>query len=210
MSKKDNFYEKDNWLHGWAGGDISFLDLDILKKIATAYYPFSLKQSKIFLNKYGFNVTVSLEKWESVAHDISLNAIFEMSKMITLEKYDEQGKMEQYLGRIIQWKVLRFMKHKAKHENHDDLEKLGMTETTSNLTDEKSLEEYMQECEEEIMNSDIFHYANNLKLLYKQKHEDKSIEELADVEQTSAGGIKSRLRSARKLLEECIKSKRDN
>ncbi len=210
MSKKDNFYEKDNWLHGWSGGDISFIDMDVLKNIANDYYTFSLKQSKIYLNKCGYNVNRGLESWNTVAHDISLSAIFEVAKMITTDKYEEQGKMEQYLGRIIQYKVIRFIKHKTKHDNHDNLEKYDIVEEANDFSGDKSLEDYMQECEEEIMNSDIFHYVNNLKLFYKQKHEDKSIEELAIVEQTTLGGIKSRLRSARKLLQDCINSKKDN
>ena len=208
MSKKESLYEKDNWLHGWAGGDIPFLDLTILKEIIDNYYLFSKTQAQIYIAKYGYKSYNS--DGRSDPHDISVKALIEIAQMISTNKYEEQGKMEQYLRTIIERKVIRLVNYKFKHENHDDLEKLGLINTDMHLKEGKSLEEYMQDCEEEIRQSNIPHAINNIDLLYKQKFDDLSIESLAKVENTTDGGIKSRLRSARKILQDCIESKRKN
>ena len=68
----------------------------------------------------------------------------------------------------------------------------------------------MADCAEEIRESQIPFAVNNLNLLFRQKSEDKSIDELAEMEKTSSGGIKSRLLLARKMLKECIENKKKN
>ena len=208
MSKKESLYEKDNWLHGWAGGDISFLDLKILKEIIDNYYLFTKTQAQIYISKYGYKSHNS--DGRSDPHDISVKALMEVAQMISMNKYEEQGKMEAFIRTIVERKVFKFINYKIKHENHDDLDKLGFMNIDNHMKEEKSLEEYMQDCEEEIRQSNIPHAINNIDLLYKQKFEDLSIESLAKVENTTDGGIKSRLRSARKILQDCIETKRKN
>ena len=56
MSKEQNLYGKDNWLHGWTVGDMASLNPDILTQVLTNYYPFSKIQARIYLSKYGYKI----------------------------------------------------------------------------------------------------------------------------------------------------------
>lgn len=205
MLKKDTLYEKDSWLHGWSGKDITFLDIKVLKETTDNYYSFIKTQTSIYLAKYGYKPS---NKDRDTVHDICINVLFEVIKMISTHKYEEQGKMEAFIRTIVERKVYKFINYKIKHENHDDLDKLGLINTDNHLKEEKSLEEHMQDCEEEIRLSNSQHIINNIDLLYKQKFENISINELAIIEKTTDGGIKSRLRAARKILQDCIELKR--
>ena len=205
MSNKESLYDKDNWLHGWTGGDLPF-DVAVLKALIDSHHEFSLNQTRIYLNKYGYKLSNSVKKNDE--HDIMVKALFEMAKMMSSEKYREQGKIEAYLRTIIERKVIRFLNYKIKHDNHDNLEKLDLIDDTEDHKTRLSLRDFMADCEEDIRESNIPYAINNLDLLFKQKFQEKSLDELAETEETSIGGIKSRLRLARKMLQDCIENKK--
>ena len=206
---KESLYEKDNWLHGWTGGDVSF-DVAIFKSLINNHYSFAENQAHIYLNKYGEKLSNWDKNRRQDAHDLSVKALFKLAEMMSTDKYVEQGKLEAYLRTIIERKALRFVTAKIKHDNHDDLEKLALVDDTEYQKEKRDLQDFMADCAEEIRESQIPFAVNNLNLLFKQKSEDKSIEELAEIEKTSSGGIKSRLRLARKMLQECIENKKKN
>ena len=208
MSKEQNLYGKDNWLHGWTGGDVSSLNLDILTQVLTDHYLFAKTQGLIYLSKYGYNTQNAFENPQNVANDISLKTLFEVAKLMSNGKYTEQGKIQPYIRTIIERMVLQFIKFKMKHDNYENPEVLALIDDAEAEEAHNDLEEFMRQCEEEIRHSRIDYAIKNLDLLFLQKFENKSIEELAAVEHTSVGGIKSRLRLARKLLQSCINRKK--
>ena len=206
---KGSLYEKDNWLHGWTGNDVSF-DTAILKSLIDSYYAFAENQAHIYLNKYGDKLSNWDKNRRQDAHDLSVKALFELAEMMSTDKYVEQGKLEAYLRTIIERKAIRFVNAKIKHDNHDDLEKLALIDDTEYQKEKRNLQDFMAECAEDIRESRVPFAVNNLDLLFKQKSEGKSIEKLAEIEKTSIGGIKSRLLLARKMLNECIENKKKN
>ena len=206
---KGSLYEKDNWLHGWTGGDVSF-DTAIFKSLINSYYSFAENQAHIYLNKYGDKLSNWDKNRRQDAHDLSLKALFELAQMMSTNKYVEQGKLEAYLRTIIDRKALRFVTAKIKHDNLDDFEKLTLIDDNEHQKEKRDLQDFMADCAEEIRESRVPFAVNNLDLLFKQKSEDKSIDELAEMEKTSSGGIKSRLLLARKMLRECIEIKKKN
>jgi DNA-directed RNA polymerase specialized sigma24 family protein len=208
MSKEQNLYGKDNWLHGWTGSDMASLNPDILTQVLTNYYPFSKTQARIYLSKYGYTAHNALENLQNVANDISLKVLFEVAKLMSTDKYTEQGKIEPYIRTIVERMVIRFVQFKMKHDNYENPEILALIDDAEADETQQNLETWMKKCEEEIRDSLIDHAVKNLDLLFRQKFENKSIDELAVVENTSVGGIKSRLRLARKMLQDCINQKK--
>ncbi len=208
MSKQESLYGKDNWLHGWTGGDIPFLDMEVLKKTLHEHYHFAKNQAQIYIAKYEYKLYDAKER-NQTAHDISLKTLVVVAKKISSGEYEEQGKIEPYIRSIIERQVKDFIRIKVKYSNYDQ-EAILKQKDVGEETDEpnKSLEELMGECEEEIRASKITHAINNLNLLFKQKFEDKTIEELALTESNTEGGIKSKLRAARKMLHDCIHQKK--
>jgi DNA-directed RNA polymerase specialized sigma24 family protein len=210
MSKQGSLYGKDNWLHGWTGGDISFLDTTVLEETLTDYYHFTKKWAQIYLSKYRYKPTYQHENNKDMAHDLSVRALFEVAKRKSLGTYEEQGKIEPFIRGIVAKQAAHFLDFDAKHDNYDNTEVLEskMADDTDFVKDKMDLEDFMKECAEEIRASKIDHAVNNLDLLFKQKHEDKTIEELATSINTSLGGLKQRLRFARKMLQDCINQKK--
>jgi DNA-directed RNA polymerase specialized sigma24 family protein len=209
MSDKRGLYDKDNWLHGWTGGDMP-LNMDILKSVIDTYYLFSKQQTHIYLNKYGYKIPQWDKNAGETMHDLALKALFDCVLMMSSDKYEEQGKTEAYLRTIIERKVIRFINYKIKYQNHDNLESLKLIDENAVLTEKRDAQDFMKDCEEDMRQSNIPHAVNNLNLLLKQKFEEKSVEALALEEQTSVGGIKSRLRLVRQMLRECIENKQRN
>ena len=82
---KGSLYEKDNWLHGWTGGDVSF-DTAIFKSLINSYYSFAENQAHIYLNKYGDKLPNWDKNRRQDAHDLSLKALFELAEMMSTDK----------------------------------------------------------------------------------------------------------------------------
>ena len=206
MFDKNTIYKKDKWLNEWVGGDVSdLIDLDILKNLMLQYYGFSVKQAHIYLNKYAFPVFFVQENSETVAKDISLKVLFDVASNVSQRKYQEQGKMEAYIRAFVECHVRRFLKFK--NYLTQSLETTPLENKEDEIVD-NSVEQFLDDCQEEVMQSGVIHAIRNVELLYQQKTFGKSLDELAEVEKTSVGNIKKQLWSARRILFDCVQKKK--
>ncbi len=207
--KKNSPYKKEHWLNQ----DFSkWINLDDVTHLLVYY-----DHIKTYANMriYAQNRDVFTQD----AHDFALKCLatliseFRNGRLMGKNKDEEK----QFLNGIINHKLQEYYRViKAEDKNIEATSDTFLTlyPPISNVEDEyiaskeKALKTLVDECMEELARSGKDHIRNNIELIRTKYLSEKTNEELAEMIGTSLGGIKSRSKTGRELIKDCVDHKK--
>jgi DNA-directed RNA polymerase specialized sigma24 family protein len=207
--KKNSPYKKEHWLNQ----DFSkWTNLDDVTHLL-AYYAHIKTYASMRI--YAQNRDVFTQD----AHDFTLKCLttliseFRNGRLLGKNKDDEK----RYLNGIINHKLQEYYRAIAAEDKNIKATSdtfLTLYPPISNVEDEyieskeKALKTLVDECMEELARSEKDHVRNNIELIRTKYLSEKTNEELAEMIGTSLGGIKSRSKTGRELIKDCVDNKK--
>jgi DNA-directed RNA polymerase specialized sigma24 family protein len=207
--RKNSPYKKEHWLNE---GLNKLTDLEDVKHLLS-YYDYIKKYASMRI--YAQNRDIFTQD----THDFALKCLatliseFRNGRLIGKDKEEEI----KFLNGIIIHKLSEYYRAiKAEDKNikatSDDFLTLyppiSNVETEYIASKEKALKTLLDECMEELAKSEKEHIRNNIELIRIKYLSEKTNEELAEMQGTTLGGIKSRARTGRELIKDCIDNKK--
>jgi DNA-directed RNA polymerase specialized sigma24 family protein len=207
--KKNSPYKKELWL---SKGLNELTNLDDVKHLLVYYDHIKTYAA---MRIYAQN----RDKFAQDAHDFALKClatlILEFRNGRSIGKNKEEEK--RFLNGIIANKLSEYYRAiKAEDKNIQTASDVFLTlyPPISNVEDEyiaskeKALKTLVDECMEELAQSEKDHIRNNIELIRIKYLSEKTNEELAEMIGTSLGGIKSRSKTGRELIRDCVEQKK--
>ena len=207
--RKNSPYKKEHWLNQ----DLNKLTNSEDVKHLLGYYAHIKTYASMRI------YTQNRDIFAQDAHDFALKCLatliseYRNGKLIGTNKEDEI----KFLNSIIINKLREYYRAiKAEDKNtkatSDDFLTLyppiSNVETEYIASKEKALKTLLDECMEELAKSEKEHIRNNIELIRIKYLSEKTNEELAEMQGTTLGGIKSRSRTGRELIKDCIDNKK--
>lgn len=209
MPYSDSFYRKDNWLQNDNFEAVIKPDTIIFQKLYTLHF----EKVKFYISRYDNISTID-------AHDIAFKTIIVFTLNYQSGKFQESTseKSGNYAKNIAYKQLHKYWsKNNIQKQDILDLTDYENNETFNSWYLDNKYQEnkevinqkllYLEDCKEEYLNGDKEHIKINLDILLSKYRFGLKNKELAEMNNTSEGGIKKRNHATYSLLRDCIERK---